>query len=287
VNVPSRLVAIYAAVLSGNVAAWIAALGAFHGRPALLATAALAYTLGLRHGIDPDHVAAIDNVTRKLVADKGRPVGVGFYFSLGHSTIVLVLTLAIAISATTTVHAFPALRDLGTRLAPSISAIFLYAIAVLNFIVLLQLLTACRAVRAGGSYDERSLEQFLNSRGLIGRLCRPLMRLISDSRQMYWFGILFGLGFDTATEIGLLGIAAIEGGKGLPIATVLIFPSLFAAGMSVVDTSAGVVALGAYAWAFVRPARKLYYNVTITLLSVLFAIIVGTIELASRGKPLG
>jgi high-affinity nickel-transport protein len=212
------------------------------------------------------------------MAENKRPVAVGFFFSLGHSTIVVILTLAIAVAAASIVRSFPHLRDVGATIGTSVSALFLYAIAFVNLIVLLEVVRAFRNVRAGQAYDLQSLDDFLMQRGLIGRFCRPLLRLVGTSRRMYFLGLLFGLGFDTATEVGLLGIAAIQAGNGLPIFAILIFPLLFTAGMSLVDTTDGILMLGAYGWAFVNPIRKLYYNMNITLVSVLVALFVGTIE---------
>lgn len=284
-DVRARIVAMFALLGAANAGAWALAFVAFHARPALIATALLAYTFGLRHAVDADHISAIDNVTRKLMQENKRPVAVGFYFSLGHSTIVVALSLAIAFAATGVQRSFPTLQHLGGLIGTSISALFLYAIAIVNLLVLLAVIRAFRALRQGHGYNSESLDEFLMQRGLIGRLCRPLFKLIDRSWKMYPLGVLFGLGFDTATEIGLLGIAAIEAGKGLPIFTILIFPLLFTVGMSLIDTSDGILALGAYGWAFVRPVRKLYYNMTITLVSVLVAVFVGTIELLSVFVP--
>jgi high-affinity nickel-transport protein len=271
----------FAVLAAANGGAWALAFAAFHSRPALIATAFLAYTFGLRHAVDADHISAIDNVTRKLMQEEKRPIAVGFFFSLGHSTIVVALSLVIAVAATSVQRSVPTLQHVGGLIGTSVSALFLYAIAIVNLIVLVAVVRAFRALRQGQAYDRERIDEYLMQRGLIGRLCQPLIRLIDRSWQMYPLGVLFGLGFDTATEIGLLGIAAIEAGKGLPIFTILIFPLLFTVGMSLVDTTDGILALGAYGWAFVRPVRKLYYNMTITLISVLVAVLVGTIELLS------
>jgi nickel/cobalt transporter (NiCoT) family protein len=277
-DVRARIVAMYVLLASVNIVAWVLALVAFQGRPALIGTALLAYTFGLRHAVDADHISAIDNVTRKLMQERKRPVTVGFFFSLGHSTIVVALTIVIALAATSIQRSFPRLQDIGGLVGTSISALFLYAIAAINLLVLIEVVRAFRAVRAGRGYDRDSLDEFLMQRGIIGRFCRPLFRLIGKSWHMYPLGLLFGLGFDTATEVGLLGIAAMEAAKGLPVVAILIFPLLFTAGMSLIDTSDGILMLGAYGWAFVKPVRKLYYNMNITLVSVLVALLVGTIE---------
>ncbi len=280
-NVRSRIVAMYVLLAAGNAVVWILAVAAFASRPALLGTALLAYTFGLRHAVDADHISAIDNVTRKLIQENKRPVTVGFFFSLGHSTIVVALTAAIAVAASTAQRSFPSLEHLGGLVGTSISALFLYGIAALNFVALVEVFRAFRCVRDRRSYNAQSLDEFLMNRGLVGRFFRPLTRLVARSCHMYPLGVLFGLGFDTATEVGILGIAAIEAGKGLPIVTIVIFPLLFTAAMSLIDTSDGILMLGAYGWAFVKPIRKLYYNLNVTLVSVLVAVVVGTIELAT------
>jgi high-affinity nickel-transport protein len=218
---------ILAVPVIANILAWIWALIAFREQPVLLGTALLAYTFGLRHAVDADHIAAIDNVTRKLMQAGQRPVSVGFFFSLGHSTVVVAASILIALAV--------------------------------------------------GTLQSRS-EAFREVRGLIGRLMRSLFGLITKSWHMYPLGFLFGLGFDTATEIGLLGISATPGSQGLSPWSILIFPALFTAEMSLVDTVDGVLMVGAYGWAFVKPIRKLYYNITITLASVIVALLIGGVE---------
>jgi len=284
----SKIVAIYALLVAANVGAWILAFAAFAGRPMLLGTALLAYTFGLRHAVDADHISAIDNVTRKLMNEGKKPVSVGFFFSLGHSTIVVALSAAIAIAATVLHQALPGLEKLGGVIGASISAFFLYAIAAINIVVLIQAYQTFRHVRNGGAYSEDHVDGYLNQRGLWCRFFGPLMRTIGSSWHMYPLGVLFGLGFDTATEVGILGIAALEAGKGLPVYAIMIFPLLFTVGMCLLDTTDGVLMLGCYGWAFVKPVRKLYYNMNITLVSVLVAVFVGTIEaLRIIGPQLG
>lgn len=270
-------------ILALNVLGWgifVFAIQPHHFRYAGLGlgigVAFTAWTLGARHAFDADHISAIDNVTRKLMQDGKRPVGVGFFFSLGHSTIVVVLTLAIVAGATAIKGALPSLEGLGSILGTSISATFLFIIAAINAFVLVDIVRGARQATGDETADEA-----LARRGLLGRIFKPVLRLVTRSRDMYLIGLLFGLGFDTATEVGLLGIAAIETGKGLPVVAILLFPALFAAGMSLVDTTDGVLMLGAYGWAFINPARKFYYNVTITGASVLVAVLVGGIELAN------
>ncbi len=273
-----RVVALYVVLAAGNLAAWAWALMAFHLYPVLLGTAFLAYGFGLRHAVDADHLAAIDNVTRTLMQRGERPVAVGFWFSLGHSTVVVLASIAVALAASTLERRFPALRAVGGLVGTVVSALFLFAVAAANLVVLKTVWRAFRAVRQGGGHSAAELDAFLARRGLLGRLFRPLFRLIGAPWHMYPLGFLFGLGFDTATEIALLGIAAAEAAKGLPIWSILVFPALFTAGMALVDTTDSVLMVGAYGWAFVKPVRKLYYNLTITLVSVLVAVAVGGIE---------
>jgi high-affinity nickel-transport protein len=284
----SKVAAIYALLVLANAGAWILAFAAFAGRPLLLGTALLAYTFGLRHAVDADHISAIDNVTRKLMQQEKKPVAVGFFFSLGHSTIVVALSAAIAFAATLVHTALPGLQSVGGLVGTSISALFLYAIAGINLVVLIDVYRTFRRVERGGGYSAATVDLSLERRGFWCRLFGPLMRMIDASWQMYPLGVLFGLGFDTATEVGILGIAALEAGKGLPVYTIMVFPLLFTAGMCLLDTTDGVLMLGCYGWAFVKPVRKLYYNMNVTLVSVLVAALVGTIEVLSvAGAQLG
>lgn len=278
----SKVIGIYILLIAFNLVAWGLALAGFAIQyPALLGTALLAYTFGLRHAVDADHISAIDNVTRKLMQENKRPVAVGFFFSLGHSTIVVALTIGIAIAATFIQSSIPALKNAGGLIGTTVSATFLYLIAFINILVLWEIFQAFQKVKRGEDYNDQSIDEFLNQRGLMGRFFRPLLKVVDKSWKMYPVGVLFGLGFDTATEVGILGIAAVEAGKGLPIFYILIFPALFTAGMCLLDTTDGILMLGAYGWAFVKPMRKLYYNLNITLVSVLVALVVGTIEVLS------
>ncbi len=276
-EVRKRVIGIYAFLIGYNVLAWLLALIAFGHTPALLLLALTAYTFGLRHAFDADHISAIDNVTRKLMQERQRPVGVGFFFSLGHSTVVVVLTVLIAVAAVA-VGRFDNLKNIGGLIGTTVSALFLLLIAAINIIILVDVYKTFREVRNGGEYNDQSLDESLNKRGLMGRFFQPLLKATDKSWKMYPIGLLFGLGFDTATEVGLLGIAATTAGKGVPIAAILIFPALFTAGMTLMDTTDSVLMLGAYGWAFVKPIRKLYYNLNITLISVIVALVVGGIE---------
>ena len=280
-DVRRNIMRLYAFLVVLNVGAWILAFVAFAKHPVLIGTALLAYTFGLRHAVDADHISAIDNVTRKLMQERKRPVAVGFFFSLGHSTIVVALSVAIAVAASVVKTKLPSLQSVGGLVGTSVSATFLLVIAAINIVVLADIFRTFRDVRSGAVYSDHSLNEMLNQRGLMGRFFRPLLKIVDKSWKMYPIGVLFGLGFDTATEVGLLGIAAVEAGKGLPVWDILIFPLLFTAGMSLLDTTDGILMLGAYGWAFVKPMRKLYYNMVITLVSVLVAVVIGGIEALS------
>jgi len=277
-NVLGRTIAIYAILLAFNVGAWLWAIIVFRHYPVLLGTALLAYSFGLRHAVDADHIAAIDNVTRKLMQEGKRPVAVGFMFSLGHSTVVVLGATAIAGAALSLQHRFETFKNIAGVIGTSVSALFLLAIAIANLFVLRTVYQTFLRVRRGEPYIEEDLNILLSGRGFLARLFRPMFRMISRSWHMYPLGFLFGLGFDTATEIGLLGISASEASKGLSLSAILVFPVLFAAGMSLIDTTDNILMLGAYGWAFVKPIRKLYYNITITCVSVVIALVVGGIE---------
>jgi high-affinity nickel-transport protein len=277
-NTRRRVLAIYVVLLMMNVSAWVWALIAFRHYPVLLGTAFLAYSFGLRHAVDADHIAAIDNVTRKLMQEGKRPVTVGFMFSLGHSTIVVLGSIALSATALSLQHRLNAAKHIGGVVGTLVSTLFLFGIAIVNMTVLRSVYLAFRRVRRGERYVEEDFDLLLGSRGFLSRLFRPMFALIRQSWHMYPLGILFGLGFDTATEIGVLGLSASEAARGLSLWSVLVFPALFAAGMSLVDTTDNVLMLGAYGWAFVKPIRKIYYNMTITLISVVVAVMVGGIE---------
>jgi high-affinity nickel-transport protein len=251
---------------------------AFHRYPALLGTSFLAYCLGLRHAVDADHIAAIDNVTRKLMQQGKRPIGVGLMFSLGHSTVVVLGSIGIAGTALALQHRTSMIREVGGIVGTIVSSVFLVAIGLVNLVVLKSVYRTFVHVRQGGAYVEEDFDLLLGSRGFLTRLFRPVFQLIQKSWHMYPLGLLFGLGFDTATEIGLLGISAAEASRGLNLWSILVFPTLFAAGMSLVDTTDNVLMLGAYGWALVKPVRKLYYNMTITAVSVVIALAVGGVE---------
>jgi high-affinity nickel-transport protein len=277
-NLRLKIAGIYTVLIAANIAAWAWALIAFHHHPVMLGTALLAYSFGLRHAVDADHIAAIDNVTRKLMQEGKRPVSVGFFFSLGHSTIVVLASVAIAATATAFKNQFGIFQSVGGVIGTLVSALFLLAIAAMNIVILATIYQTFRRVKAGARYVDEDLNILLAGRGVLARLFRPMFRMIRRSWQMYPLGFLFGLGFDTATEVGLLGISATQASQGMSVWSILVFPALFTAGMSLVDTTDSILMLGAYGWAFVKPIRKLYYNMTITFVSVVVALLVGGIE---------
>jgi high-affinity nickel-transport protein len=277
-NLRGKIIGIYGILFAFNAAAWLWAIVAFRHYPLLLGTALLAYSFGLRHAVDADHIAAIDNVTRKLMQEGKRPVGIGFMFSLGHSTIVVLGSAAIAATALALQHRMDGARMVGGVIGTLVSALFLFGIAIVNIVVLSSIYRAFVRVRNGARYVDEDFDMLLASRGFLARLFRPMFAMIRRSWHMYPLGVLFGLGFDTATEIGLLGISAAEASKGLSLWSIMVFPALFAAGMSLIDTTDNILMLGAYGWAFIKPVRKLYYNMTITFVSVIVALVVGGIE---------
>lgn len=278
VTIRGRLLGIYGLIISANIASWAWALYTFRDHPVLLGTALLAYSFGLRHAVDADHLAAIDNVTRKLMHQGQRPVSVGFWFAAGHSMVVILAALAIALTTSELAARYGAWRDAGGIIGTLVSTLFLFTIAAMNIVILMGVWRAFRRVRAGGAIDDQDFDLLMNSRGLLARLFRPVFRLVSQSWHMLPLGFLFGLGFDTATEVALLGISATQAGQGISIWSIMVFPALFAAGMSLIDTTDGVLMLGAYQWAFIKPVRKLYYNLVITAVSVCVAVLVASIE---------
>ncbi len=268
---------LFGGLIAANIAAWAWAFALFGDRPTVLATALLAWVFGLRHAVDADHIAAIDNVVRKLMQADGAPHSVGLYFALGHSTVVVVATLLLALGVVG-LGGDSLLKDIGGLIGTSVSAVFLLVIAAINLVIFAGLWQTFRAAREQGVHDAEGLERLLANRGFLARLLGPLFRLVTKPWHMYPLGFLFGLGFDTATEIGLLSISATEAARGASLADVLVFPALFAAGMALVDTADSALMVSAYRWAFVDPMRKLWYNLTITGASVVVALFIGGIE---------
>jgi len=272
-----RIVLVYGILIFANVSAWTWAFVEFAHQPVLIGTAVLAYSLGLRHAIDADHIAAIDNVTRKLMQEGKRPVTVGFFFALGHSTVVVLASLAVALTTNALNDKLATYREIGGMIGTSASALFLFIIAIANLIVLRGVYRAFRLVERGNKFSEEDIDALLQQRGWLARLFTPLFRFVSQSWHLYPIGLLFALGFETASEISLFGLSA-QASNAVSNWSLLIFPALFAAGMTLVDTSDGVLMLGAYGWAYRNPMRKLFYNLTITSVSVLVALGVGGTE---------
>ena len=273
-----RIITMYSILIVLNVGVWLALFVEAQKYAVLLGLATVAYGFGLRHAVDPDHIAAIDNTTRKLMQEGKRPVAVGFFFSLGHSTVVFFLSVLVAISASLVKTHLTSWKSVGSQIGTWVSGGFLLIIAAINLIVLVDIYRTWRRVVRGGTYDSMTLDDYLNNRGLLARIFKPMLKVVSQSWHMYPIGLLFGLGFDTASEVGLLGMSATAGQSGMPIWYILVLPLLFVAGMAAIDTTDGILMLGAYGWAYIKPVRKLYYNMNITLISVIVALFIGGIE---------
>src|SRR6266576_1779066 len=277
-----RLAGFFGSVGFLHIAGWglLLIYGASH--PGFLARGGLHYTFGLRHAFDADHIAAIDNTTRKLLQTGKKPVGVGFFFSLGHSTVVLLIAVALGLAVKSIVQGVVGsngeLRDIGGAAGTLVSGTFLVVIGIVNLAVLLDIVRVYRRMRRG-EYDRDSLNEELTTGGVMTRLFGRLFRVVEHSWQMYPIGFLFGLGFDTASEVALLAISAGAAAQGLPFTAVISLPLIFAAGMSLMDTTDGAFMSKAYSWAFASPVRKVFYNLTVTSLSVFVALFVGVVEL--------
>ena len=278
----ARLGAFFGAVGFLHLAGWglLLAYGLQH--PGFLALGGLAYTFGLRHAFDADHISAIDNTTRKLLQQGSKPVGVGFFFSLGHSTVVLVIAVALGLAVKSIVQgvvgANGELKSVGGAVGTLVSGTFLILIGVVNLLILLDIVRVYRKMHRG-EYDHDGLETELVAGGFMTRLFGRMFRLVDHSWHMYPIGFLFGLGFDTASEVALLAISAGAAAQGLPFTAVISLPLIFAAGMSLMDTTDGAFMSKAYSWAFASPVRKVFYNLTVTSLSVFVALFVGIVEL--------
>jgi nickel/cobalt transporter (NiCoT) family protein len=288
----ARLTGLYAFLIAANLAAWAWAFWSFRERPVMLGTALLAYSLGLRHAVDADHIAAIDNITRKLMQEGKRPTSVGFWFAFGHSLVLFLAAFAIAAASNTLPSRFGSLlapwTDVGAIVRTSVSTLFLFVVAGMNLIILAGVWRTFRRARRDGEFAMQDSGTALNTGGVLARLLRPVFRLVTKDWHMLPLGFLFGLSFDTASEIGLLGISGTETGEGMPVWLIMVFPALFAAGMALIDTTDGVLMLGAYNWAFIDPRRKLYYNFVITAVSVTVAVLIGGVEaLSLAGDELG
>jgi high-affinity nickel-transport protein len=279
----TRLGAFFGGVGLLHVVGWGLLLVYGWSHPAFLGLGGLAYTFGLRHAFDADHISAIDNTTRKLLQGGQKPVGVGFFFSLGHSSVVFLIAVALGLAVKTLVQGVVGgngeLRNVGGAVGTMVSGGFLVLIGVLNLLILLDIIRVYRRMRKG-QYDREGLENELLAGGLMTRIFGRFFRVIEHSWQMYPIGFLFGLGFDTASEVALLAISAGAAAQGLPFTAVVSLPLIFAAGMSLMDTADGAFMSNAYSWAFASPIRKVFYNLTVTSLSVFVALFVGIVELA-------
>ncbi|PUA38025.1 HoxN/HupN/NixA family nickel/cobalt transporter [Paenibacillus elgii] len=246
--------------------------------PAMLGLGVLAYTLGLRHAFDADHIVAIDNTVRKLIEQKRDPEGVGFYFSLGHSTVVLLLTIGVVVSMNWVKSNLPMMEQWGGVIGSTVSGLFLLLIGLINLFILVQMYRVFRQLKQMPGQEEK-MEELLDSRGFIARLTGPLFKLVGRSWHIYFIGFLFGLGFDTASEIGLLAMSQNAASSSISWIGVLSLPILFASGMSLMDTADGVFMTSSYQWAFNKPIRKMYYNLTVTAMSVIAALFVAFVEI--------
>ena len=276
-RVRSKITGLFILLIGANLAAWVWAWLAFEGRPLLLGMAFLAYLFGLRHAVDVDHITAIDNVVRKLSALNRKPIATGFFFSLGHSVVVFLIAIAVT-GATSLTKGMERTGEIGGLLSTCLSGFFLFFIAFSNLFILRSVWITFLQVRRGEEVEEEELNKLLSGRGFLTRSLKSLFALVSQSRHMFLVGFLFGMGFDTATELGLFGLASHEVSKGLPLLSILVFPALFAAGMSLVDTADSVLMVQVYGWAYLKPVRKIWYNLTITTLSIMTAFFIGGIE---------
>jgi len=283
-----NLLGLFVPLIGANLMVWIWALIVLHNNPVLLGTAFLAYTFGLRHAVDADHIAAIDNATRKLMQQGERPLAVGLFFSLGHSSIVILMSVLVGLTASNLGQSVPELKQIGGVISTIASASFLFFLAIFNIMLFRSVYRAFQQVKAGVNVAEAEMDLLLSGNGFLTQLFRRLFQLVSKSWHLFPIGFLFGFGFDTATEVALFGISAAQATNGLSFSTILVFPALFTAAMSLVDTTDGILMIGAYGWAYERPIRKLFYNLTITAISIIVALLVGGIEtLGLIGDKLG
>jgi high-affinity nickel-transport protein len=277
--VKHRIKLLYLFLGIANLVVWAWALLDLNGNSAMIGTALLAYSFGVRHALDADHIAAIDNVTRKLMQDGSRPVTVGFCFALGHSLVVIAASIAIAAMAKSVTPLLPRVQEYGGLVSSAVSSLFLLAIGLINVMLLADIYRALQRMRSGEAMPAADMPA---SHGhLFARLFRPLFGNIRASWQMIPLGFLFGLGFETATEVAVLSTSAVQAAQGIGLGTILLFPLLFTVGMLTVDATDGVLMLRVYGWAFVKPFRKLYYNLMLTLTSTLLALSIAAIGIAS------
>jgi nickel/cobalt transporter (NiCoT) family protein len=274
----ARVALMYLLIITANCASWLWAWTMFSDKPMLMSAAVLAYILGLRHAVDADHIAAIDNVVRRLVQQGDKPIATGFFFSLGHSTVVLFAVIIIAATATALQQEFGEYRAIGGFIGRSIAALLLLVIGCANLVVLTDL---WRALRRSPEATHRMYDADMLGApgGVLARICTPIFRTISNSWRMFPLGLLFGLSFDTATEVSLLGISAGQAGQDQSTGSILVFPALFASSMTLVDATDGVLMAEAYGWALINPVRKLWYNFTMTFASVVVAVFIASVQI--------
>lgn len=277
---------LYGAIAAATILGFSASVYVGNRFAVLAGLGIVAYVLGLRHGIDADHIAAIDNATRKLMQEGRRPLTVGTWFSLGHSTVVVALIVALTVATREVVDSIPLLRGMGLVLGPLVSGAFLFVVGLVNVIIVWEIYGIFRGLREG-KLDSSQLEEALNKRGFMNRYLGRFFKVVEKPWQLYPIGILFGLGFDTATEVALIAISVgASAAMNVPMWMILVLPLMFTCGMVLVDTSDGMSMLFVYGWAFLKPIRKVYYNMTITVISVLVAFLVGGVEVvqAISGK---
>lgn len=262
-----------------NIVAWITAIFAFYQHPGMLGMSLLAWSLGLRHAVDADHIAAIDTTTRKMMEQGKEPIAIGTFFSPGHSTIVMLAAAAIAVTVGTFKDKIPYISNIGGTIGTSVSILYLLIMAYINLTIFISVYKKFNPYKNNQQIDKTELDIQLS--GPLNKLFHFSFKFINKSWHMYFVGFLFGLGFDTATEITLLALSATNASKGMDIWLIMIFAILFTAGMSLIDTLDNLVMVGAYGWAFSKPSRKLYYNMTITGVSVIVALMIGGLEALS------
>jgi high-affinity nickel-transport protein len=278
-EIKQRLHLLTGILLLLNIGVWVVTFLFAKQYHTLLGLVAISYGLGLRHAVDADHIAAIDNSTRKLMQDGHKPVAVGFFFSLGHSTIVILLSIILALSSSLVQTRLPAFKETGELIGTAVSSFFLLFIGMINLVIFLDIIKIWRQVTKKKSISASTAHEHMHVHGILARIFKPFMKTITKSWHMYPLGFLFGLGFDTASEVGILSISAASGAGGLmPWWLIMLLPLAFTAGMALIDSLDGVLMLGAYGWAYVKPLRKLYYNLNITFMSVIIALGIGGIE---------
>ena len=273
-----RILAIYAPIVAATALGFL--LSSLVGRMSvvLAGLGIVAFVFGLRHGVDADHIAAIDNTTRKLMQDGKRPLTVGTWFSLGHSTIVIGMIIALVASTRAIAGSIPLLQSSGALIGTAVSGTFLWLLGLVNVVIVLGIYRVFKQLRSG-ELDQNKLDELLEKRGFLNRYFSPLFRVVKKPWHIYPVGVLFGLGFDTASEIALIAISVGVGvSSSVPLWTILVLPFMFTCGMVLVDTTDGVAMRLAYGWAFLKPIRKIYYNLTITVISVLVAVLIGGVE---------